>query len=176
MYATIVKVHNKTCKKMIIYCPNVGCGKTMERQEIEEHIFTKCPHTVIPCKYKGIGCDTELKREDMAAHEQDDKHHLHMALETVNLQQAMLQRLNILKDKPIFVLSDYKKKKESNTVYSDFHPYGYHMTLKVYANGFDTDKGTHVSVFAPILVGKYDAELKWPLFYWKGDLYAVEPA
>ena len=44
----------------------------------------------MPCKYRGIGCDTELKREDMAAHEQDDKLHLHMALETINSQQRAL--------------------------------------------------------------------------------------
>ena len=48
---------------------------------------------MIPCKYKGIGCDTELKREDMAAHEQDDKLHLHMSLETVNSLQDTVTSL-----------------------------------------------------------------------------------
>ena len=36
-------------------------------------------------------CDTELKREDMAAHEQDDKLHLHLALETINLERRTLR-------------------------------------------------------------------------------------
>ena len=165
-YATITEVHDKTCDMKIVPCPDVGCGKTMQRQKIKEHVFTKCPHTVIPCKYKGIGCDTELKREDMAAHEQDDKHHLHMALDTVNLQEAKLQRLNILKHNQIFVLPDYKKKKETNTIFQfpSFytHPNGYHMALRVYANGHGDGKSTHVTVFVEILKGKYDAELEWP--------------
>ena len=36
------------------------------------------------------------------------------------------------------------------------------MTLRVDANGYSDYKGTHVSVFAAILKGRYDAELKWP--------------
>ena len=37
------------------------------------------------------------------------------------------------------------------------------MTLEVCANGFGDGKGTHLSVFADILEGEYDAGLKWPL-------------
>ena len=36
------------------------------------------------------------------------------------------------------------------------------MALLVYPNGQGVDKGTHVSVFAPIFDGKYDVQLKWP--------------
>ena len=36
------------------------------------------------------------------------------------------------------------------------------MTLEVDANGYGRGEGTHVSVFAAILEGEYDAELKWP--------------
>ena len=36
------------------------------------------------------------------------------------------------------------------------------MAVMVYANGYGDGKGTHVSVFARTLEGKYDAELKWP--------------
>ena len=166
-YATITEVHIQTCPKKTVPCPNPECGETMQRQEIDEHVFTKCRHTVISCKYKGIGCGIELKRGDMGAHEESDKHHLHVALETVNLQQAMLQRLNILKNNQIFVLSDYKKKKESSTSFQfpSFytHPNGYHMQLEVHANGYNSSgRGVHVSVFTLILEGKYDAGLKWP--------------
>ena len=108
-YATITEVHDKTCKKKIVPCPNPECGKTMHRQEIEEHVYTECPHTLIPCKYKGIGCDTELKREDMAAHEQDDKHHLHIALDTVATLQA--ERFERLKT----------RRRKNPTPHSDFH-------------------------------------------------------
>ena len=188
-YAYITEVHDKTCKMKILPCPNDGCDTEIQRQQVSEHI-SKCPHTVIPCKYKGIGCDTELKREDMAAHEQDDKL-LHKALETVhkaqktiNSQQsaiiaslqATVQSLQnkvdsleknhlVLKNKKpeIFRLSAYRKKKEANEYFqiTPFytHPNGYQ---RVYANGCDDSAGTHVSVFACILKGEYDAELKWP--------------
>ena len=117
------------------------------------------------CKYKGIGCDTELNREDMAAHEQDDKLHLHMALETV---ATIKEESRTLKEPMTFVLYDYQKKKDVNARYefsdSAFytHPNGYHMTLRVDANGCGNGGGTHMSVFATILEGKYDAGLKWP--------------
>ena len=182
-YAYITEEHDKICKMKILPCPNAGCGTRIQRQDVSEHV-SKCPHTVIPCKYKGIGCDTELKRGDMAAHEQDDKLHLHMALETVNtLQQttnfqqvsidsqlvaidSLQVKVDLLQEGKLFVLSEYQKKKEANEKFQFppfySHPHGYHMALRVDANGWGAAKGTHVSVYAPILEGEYDAELKWP--------------
>ena len=48
-HATITEVHDETCDMKIVSCPNAGCGKTMQCQEIEEHVFTECPCTVLPC-------------------------------------------------------------------------------------------------------------------------------
>ena len=80
----ITEVHDKSCEKKMLPCPNVGCKKYIQRHNISRRV-SKCPHTLIPCKYQGNECDAELKRsQDLAAHEQDDKIHLHMALETVN--------------------------------------------------------------------------------------------
>ena len=204
-YAFITQVHDGKCRKKIIPCPNAGCGDTMERQQVRKHVRTKCLYAVIPCKYKGLGCDTELKREDMAAHEQDDKFHLHMALETVNLQHGAIGKLQqttnsqrdiialqqvaidslqatvkstedkvdslhiMLKNKAseieTFRLIACKKKKWTKVFYFPpfyTHPNGYRMALRVDANGVGAGEGTHVSVYAPILVGEYDAELEWP--------------
>jgi hypothetical protein len=36
-------------------CPNDGCKVVIQRQRVSDHVC-ECPHTVIPCKYKGIGC------------------------------------------------------------------------------------------------------------------------
>jgi hypothetical protein len=62
-YFSITQVHDLTCEKKTLPCPNAGCGDTMERQQVPEHV-SKCPHTVVSCKYKGIGCDAELERKD----------------------------------------------------------------------------------------------------------------
>ena len=117
----------------------------------------------------------------MAAHEQDDKIHLHISLDTVKLQQVAIDSLQsrvkslekpqihmVLKGKEsvTFRLPEYRKKKESKEVFQSplfyTHPNGYHMALRVYANGCGDGEGTHVSVFARVLEGEYDAGLKWP--------------
>ena len=131
-YAFITQVHDGKCRKKIIPCPNAGCGDSMEHQQVSKHVRTKCLYAVIPCKYKGIGCDTELKREDMAAHEQDDKIHLHISLDTIKLQQVAIDSLQsrvkslekpqihmVLKGKEsvTFRLPEYRKKKQSKEVF-----------------------------------------------------------
>ena len=169
-YAYITQEHDKACKMKILPCPNAGCATRIQRNKVSKHV-NKCPHTVISCKYKGIGCDTELKREDMTAHKRDDKFHLHMALETINYQQVAFDSLQATVDLSqgkarIFVLNEYQKKKEADEEFEfpSFytHPNGYHMALLVDFNGDGDSKGTHVSVYASILAGEYDAEVKWP--------------
>ena len=174
-YANITQDHDMVCAKKPLPCPNSGCGDIVERQQVPEHV-SKCPHTVIPCKYKGIGCDAELERKDMAAHEQDDKLHLHMALDTVTSQQDaikqqqlaiyMLQASTKLQQsainsgvvKPLqpatFALPDYQKKKERNELFNAqvFYtsPNGYCVEVMVFANGYGEAKDTHVSIAAAV--------------------------
>ena len=47
------------------------------------------------------------------------------------------------------------------------HPKGYKLCLSVFANGRNTGKGTHVSVYATLMRGEYDDQLKWPF---EGDV------
>ena len=162
-YASITNIHFQKCLKKPVPCPN-GCSSIMERQHVSEHVATECELTVIACKYKRLGCDRELKRKDMAAHEEDDKLHLRMAMDTT----VKLKEQDALKNgEPLkFKLTNYQEKKEnSDSVQSPSYytsPNGYHVALQVYANGEGTGEGTHVSVYAPILKGKYDDHLKWP--------------
>ena len=82
-YASIINIHDQKCLKKPVPCPN-GCSV--------KHVATECELTVIACKYKRLGCDRELKRKDMAAHEEDDKLHLRMAMDTtVKLETANLK-------------------------------------------------------------------------------------
>ena len=39
---------------------------------------------------------------------------------------------------------------------------GYKMCLKVYANGYDTGAGTHVTASVHLMRGEHDDQLKWP--------------
>lgn len=82
-FATI-QVHDKTCKKKIIPCTNIGCRKNIQRQHLQKHINFECQFTIVTCKHKDIGCDRALKRKDVTAHEENDSCHLHMAIATVS--------------------------------------------------------------------------------------------
>ena len=167
-YARITNIHDQKCLKKPVPCPN-GCSVIVQHQHVLEHVATECELTVIACKYKILGCDRELKRKDMAAHEEDDKLHLHMAIDTVTTVKLKEQdALKVLKNgEPLkFKLTNYQENKENNErVLSPSYytsPNGYHMALKVNVNGHGAGKGTHVSVLAPILKGQYDDHLKWP--------------
>ena len=148
----------------MVKCPNDWCGETMERCDVKDHV-TKCPHTLISCKYKHIGCDTEMKREKMAAHEQDDKLHLHIALETVDTLKEESQTLKN-KGSTTLAVTDFQEKKNADRRYISppfyTHPRGYCMALAVDAKGYAKTLGTHVTASIQILKGKYDNELKWP--------------
>ena len=160
-YASI-RVHDKTFEKKKVTCPKDGCSEKMQRQNILRHIATDCQHAVIPCKYIPIGCETELKREDMAAHEQDDTVHLHMALDTINVLREDLKNGEPIK----FKLTDYQKRKERsecvNSPYYYISPNGYRMVIEVDTNGYGDGQSTHISVFARFVKGRHDNQLTWP--------------
>ena len=65
-----------------------------------------------------------------------------------------------------FKLTDYQHKVENDKDFMSpsFYtsPEGYHMSIKVDANGNSVGKGTHVSVYVHILEGSNDSKLKWP--------------
>jgi hypothetical protein len=87
----------------------------MERQQVTQHL-SKCPHTLIPCKYHHIGCDTKLKRGGITAHEQDDKLHLHMALDAID---ASMEDSLTLKNRGSITIAvpDFQKIKEANEMF-----------------------------------------------------------
>ena len=105
-YTFITRNHDKIYLKKILPCPNAECTDTMQRHRIEKHV-TKCEYTMTPCKFKRIGCKTELKRKDIAAHEEDDKLHLHMAInmtavlekESKDQTAKLEEELEVTKDK-----------------------------------------------------------------------------
>ena len=165
-YAHITHIHNEICLLKILPCPN-ECSKTMQHQDIEKHFELECEYTVIACKFKNIGCTTEMKRGDMAAHEQDDILHLSKVLNAVvELQEKVLKLESAANTTTKFKLTNFQEKKDSNERFTSpfFYtsPGGYHMAIWVDANGFGAGKGTHVSVFTTILEGKYDTKLSWP--------------
>ena len=91
-YGDITRVHDKICEKKILPCPNDDCTDRVERQGIKRHL-DDCDHTEIPCKYHDLGCSVWMKRKDIGSHENEDKLHLHMGLDTVATMSDKLAEL-----------------------------------------------------------------------------------
>ena len=163
IYAHMIKVHENTCGKKILPCPNANCTKTVQRRNAKRHL-DKCDFSEIPCKYQRLGCGVKMMRKDILSHEDEDKLHLHMGLDkVVNMEKEIATMKNGIKElrnanSQTFEFSDYQKTKASNSQMFYSSPNGYNMQVKVFANGDDT----HVSVYINILEGKHDAKLKWP--------------
>ena len=63
-YASITEIHDKICQKKLIGCSNEDCLQTMQRQSLKRHL-DNCEHTVVPCKYRKLGCPESMKRKEM---------------------------------------------------------------------------------------------------------------
>ena len=85
--------------------------------------------------------------------------------------------LAIMATKPIFnpppdiIVNEFEiRKEESECWFSPafyIHVGGYKMCLSIFANGWGTGKGTHVSVGVYMMKGEFDSHLKWPF---KGEI------
>ena len=64
------------------------------------------------------------------------------------------------------IITNFAERKSNKRVWHSppfyTHPQGYKMRLSVVANGCGEGKGTHVSVFAHLMRGEFDGNLKWP--------------
>ncbi len=66
----------------------------------------------------------------------------------------------------VFKVTEYSARKAiageyfSDSFYTS--PGGYNMWIRLYPNGSGSGTGTHVSVYAKLLEGSYDASLSWP--------------
>ena len=64
-------------------------------------------------------------------------------------------------------VTEFHMRKMYNSVYFSppfyTHKNGYKMRLEVYPNGYGDGKGTHISLFARLLKGENDCNLKWPM-------------
>ena len=65
-----------------------------------------------------------------------------------------------------FTITEYSKRKQFNNRYFSLpfttSPKGYRLCLKVYANGYVSGKGSHLSIYAYIMKGQHDDRLQWP--------------
>lgn len=176
--ANIDHIHAKVCPKTPFSCPNAGCSDIIERQGVKRHL-EDCEHAQIPCKYAKLGCGAKIKKKDMTSHARDANFHLQLAMDlTAKLQTAnasLVEKVGKLEsDKKAcctFKMLHYQTKKEVDRVFtsSPFYtsPTGYNLAVKVYTNGCDKSRGTHLGVFVKVVNGRNDCDLLWPF---EGDV------
>ena len=97
------------CEFTLVPCPKeckddrnkITC---IQRKDAKRHL-EECAYTVVPCKYQRLGCDVKVARKDMPAHEDEDKLHLHMALDKiVSIEEEIATIKNGIKEDKIKTL------------------------------------------------------------------------
>ena len=137
-----------------------GCDWQGSVGTLDKHMAT-CEFECVPCKYQYVGCDVKMTRKDIAQHEEeDDKQHLHLALQSVAI--PTLSDGEYL----VFKMSEYSSKKRNKEVFLSepfyTHSNGYKMRFKIHVSGTGSGEGTHVSVSSCLLKGPFDKSLQWP--------------
>ena len=148
---------------------NIGCAWVGTVGALDKHL-AKCEYCLVPCKYEGLGCEAVFLRKEKFAHEEDDKLHLHMAIDTITRLNEEKSKI-VLKEGEFmtFEMPDYetRKRQEASTFYSpSFYigSKGYHVRIAVlfsgYEEGRETDMWTYMYLQA--LEGDNDDKLSWP--------------
>ena len=149
-----------------IKCDNVekGCEWRGTVGTLMDHL-ENCDYVEVSCKYESIGCNELVMRKDLQAHEQDDSHHLHKALEAIALLKEKNDTFEI-GEQFVFKLTNFEIKKANSEIFYSQPFYtslgGYRLEVQVYPNGNHVGKDTHVSIYAHILRGQYNHNLVWP--------------
>ena len=65
-----------------------------------------------------------------------------------------------------FTISEFSKRKQFNNIYFSppftTSPHGYKFSIKAFANGFSSGRGSNITMSAIIMKGQHDDHLKWP--------------
>ena len=89
--------HFKECPEFPLLCPN-NCATSLKRKQIDSHIETDCPNTVVECRYERFGCKQVVKRCEMEEHKKtNETKHLEMttllAMDKIaNLEKTLSER------------------------------------------------------------------------------------
>ena len=155
-YDFITGRHQEECPNIVLPCENDGCLQKVKRCKMGEHRQT-CPKEIVKCPYYDIGCHTEMTREDIDQHEENNtKIHLKKAVEKINNKSC-----------PVLIkLTDFSnhKRLQDEWYSSGFYTSsgGYKIRLNVDANGYGNAKDTHTSCFINLMPGENDDMLEWP--------------
>ena len=152
------------CPLTTINCDfhHVGCAMKLPQQEMPEHLRENL------LTHISLLATSHAKQQDEITSLKAETRILKTELEP--LQQLLETVPPIVNSRPlgppVFTMTNFQQRKGNNDdrysppVYT--HHQGYKICLRINANGLDTGKGTHVSVYVYFMRGRFDNSLKWP--------------
>ena len=159
--------HLHECPLQLIHCEfdYAGCTDKVERQEMQSHVDSSVKahlQMVARLQEKQIKQqEKQIKQQEKQIKQLEEK--VGVLTAEFNLRSTALE---VFIPPPVLTLTNFEQyKKNSDKWFSPpfySHIGGYKMCISVDANGSETGKGTHVSVYLHIMRGEYDDTLKWP--------------
>ena len=108
--------HFKECPEFPLLCPN-NCATSLKRKQIDSHIETDCPNTVVECLYERFGCKQVVKRCEMAEHKKtNETKHLEMTTFFAVDKIEKLEETNSKLSKEVIRIRELEKRTEDNMV------------------------------------------------------------
>jgi len=140
----------KLLNKLQVHCAHQksGCGWTGELGKLDGHLD-------IECKFSSSGAQN--KQRNMKQQKQTEEHEQKF----LEVKQHMTHQ-----KQDHFMMKDFKLHKDANAEWYSgpfyTHQRGYKLCVRIDANGYGKQRGTHVSLFICLMRGEYDDELSWP--------------
>ena len=101
--------HFKECPEFPLLCPN-NCATCLKRKQIDSHIETDCPNTVVECRYERFGCKQVVKRCEMEEHEKtNETKHLEITTFFAVDKIAKLEETNSKISKELIRIGDLER-------------------------------------------------------------------
>ena len=162
--------HLDVCPLELIQCEfdYAGCKEKVQRQGMRSHVDSSMKaHLQMVARHAKLQekqikqQEKQIEQQEMRIEQLEKKMGVFAA--EFNLRSSALQ---VFIPPPVFTMTNFEQHKMdddqwfSPPFYS--HIGGYKMCISVDANGSETGKGTHVSVFLHIMRGEFDDTLKWP--------------
>ena len=93
-YDDVSKNHAPSCKCRPVECPNT-CGNTLQHQELEEHLSSVCPLSMVECEFSHAGCDVKMQRKDLPSHLSESVvTHISLLARENKTQSSQIERQN----------------------------------------------------------------------------------
>ena len=178
--------HLHVCPLEVIECEfdYAGCTKKVKRQEMQSHVDSSVKaHLQLVAAHARLQEKQIEKQEKLLSTQQKKNKQQEKQVETLTAQVYLLTTAlkhssskyhplnnppSVFIPPPIFTLTNFEQhKKDDDEWFSPpfySHIGGYKMCISVNANGSDTGKSTHLSVYFYMMLGEYDDNLKWPFF------------